>query len=28
LFKFLRQYYEFFIAFNRIDNGQDQRVDK
>ena len=28
LFKFLRQYYEFFIAFNKIDNGQDQRVDK
>ena len=21
LFKFLRQYYEFFIAFNKIDNG-------
>lgn len=23
LFKYLRQYYEFFIAFNRIDTGQD-----
>jgi len=21
LFKFLRQYYEFFVAFNKIDNG-------
>ena len=28
LFKYLRQYYEFFVAFNKIDNGQDQRVDK
>ena len=28
LFKFLRQYFEFFIAFNKIDSGQDQRVDK
>jgi transposase len=28
LFKFLRQYYEFFLAFNKVDAGQDQRVDK
>lgn len=28
LFKYLRQYYEFFVAFKLIDNGQDQRVDK
>lgn len=28
LFQYLRQYYEFFVAFNKIDNDQDQRVDK
>ncbi len=28
MFQYLRQYYEFFVAFQKIDNGQDQRVDK
>ena len=23
LFQYLRQYYEFFVAFKKIDNGQD-----
>ena len=28
MFKFLRQYYEFFVAFKKVDTGMDQRVDK
>ena len=28
MLKYLRQYYEFFIAFNKVDTGKDQRVDK
>lgn len=23
MFKFLRQYYEFFVAFNKVDTGRD-----
>ena len=28
MLKYLRQYYEFFLAFNKVDTGKDQRVDK
>lgn len=28
MLKYLRQYYEFFVAFNKVDTGKDQRIDK
>lgn len=28
MFQFLRQYYEFFLAFNKVDTGKDQKVSK
>lgn len=28
MLQYIRQYYEFWIAFNKVDTGKDQRIDK